>query len=158
MQHIRHSLRQRSHAWLATIHHQRKGNSVKTLCFIITGSLLALAGSAFADGDPAKGQAVFRACQSCHSVQEGANRVGPSLFHIVGRPTASLPDYSYSASMKAFGAQGHIWDEATLTVYLQAPRDAVPGTKMGFAGLRKPEDVANIIAYLKNPSAVKQGW
>jgi cytochrome c len=131
---------------------------VKTLCLLITGGVLAIAGSAFADGDPVKGKAVFRQCQSCHSVEDGANRIGPDLFHVVGRPAASVPDYSYSDAMKAFGAAGHKWDEATLAGYLQAPRDYIPDVKMMFVGLRKPEDIANVIAYLKNPAAVKSGW
>lgn len=131
---------------------------MKTLCLLVVGSILGFAGAAQADGDPVKGKAVFRVCQSCHSADEGANRIGPSLFHIVGRPTASLPDYSYSDAMKAFAAGGHKWDEAALTTFLQAPRDVVPGTRMAFVGLRKPEDIANIISYLKNPDAVKSGW
>jgi cytochrome c len=125
---------------------------------LIAGGLLAIAGSASADGDPVKGESVFHACRSCHSTDEGANRIGPSLFHIVGRPTASLPDYNYSDAMKAFAANGHKWDEASLTTYLQAPRDVVPGTRMAFVGLRKPEDIVNLIAYLRNPDAVPKGW
>lgn len=131
---------------------------MKTLCLLIAGSLFAIAGNAFADGDPVKGKAVFRQCQSCHSLEDGANRIGPDLFQIIGRPAASVTDYSYSDAMKAFGATGHTWDEATLTGYLQAPRDYLPDVKMMFNGLRKPEDIANLIAYLKNPDAVKSGW
>ena len=131
---------------------------MKALCLIITSSLVAFAGNAVAGGDPVKGEAVFHACRSCHSTDEGANRVGPSLFHIVDRPPASLGSFNYSDAMKAFGAAGHKWDEATLTTYLQAPRDVVPGTRMAFRGLKKPEEIADIIAYLKNPAAVPKSW
>lgn len=122
---------------------------MNNLSLAITGAMIALAGNAMADGNPARGEGVFRVCQSCHSVQQGANRIGPSLFHVVGRLAASAPDYSYSDAMKAFGAAGHKWDEATLAAYLQAPRDYIPGVKMGFAGLRRPEDIADLIAYLR---------
>lgn len=131
---------------------------MRILCLAIAGAAVALAGNASAGGDATRGKAVFRACQSCHSVDEGANRIGPSLFHVVGRPAASVPGYTYSDAMKAFGAAGHTWDEATLAAYLQAPRDYIPGIKMAFVGLRKPEAIADIIAYLKDPSAAKSGW
>lgn len=131
---------------------------MKALCLVFAATFGGVAGHAFADGDPVKGEAVFHSCRSCHSVDEGANRIGPSLFHVVGRPVASEANYTYSDAMKAFGAAGHIWDEATLTAYLAAPRDYIPGVKMAFPGLRKSEDIANVIAYLKNPKAVKSGW
>ena len=128
------------------------------LVIVAAAGMLVATDTASAGGDPARGAAVFRKCQSCHSVEDGANRVGPSLFHILGRPAASLPDFNYSEAMKAYGATGHIWDEATLTSYLQAPRDVVEGTRMMFPGVRAPEDIADLIAYLKDPAAVKQGW
>jgi len=127
-------------------------------CLLVAIAALVAAGSAQADGDATRGKAVFRQCQSCHSVDEGANRVGPSLFHVVGRPVASVANYSYSDAMKAFGAAGHTWDEATLAAYLQAPRDYVPGIRMAFAGIKKADDIADIIAYLKDPQAAKSGW
>lgn len=131
---------------------------MKALCLVVAIGLAAFSGHANAGGDPVKGKAVFRQCQSCHSVEEGTNRVGPSLFHIVDRPAASVPDYNYSDALKAFGAAGHVWDEATLSAYLQAPRDYLPDIKMMFAGLKRPEDIANLVAYLRKPDAVKSGW
>ena len=131
---------------------------MRVLCLILAATLTGIAGQSLADGDPAKGEAVFHACRSCHSIDEGASRIGPSLFHVVDRPAASEANYTYSDAMKAFGAAGHKWDEATLTAYLAAPRDYIPGVKMAFAGIRKPEDIVNLIAYLKNPKAVKSGW
>jgi cytochrome c len=130
---------------------------MKALC-LAAGAMFAFAGHAYADGDATKGKSVFRQCQSCHSVEEGANRVGPSLFRIVDRPAASVAGYTYSDALTAFGAAGHKWDEATLSAYLQAPRDYIPDIKMAFAGLKRPEDIANLIAYLKDPKAVKSGW
>lgn len=132
--------------------------SMRGLCLIVAGTTLALAGNAHADGDATRGKALFRQCQSCHSVDEGANRIGPSLFHVVDRPVASVPNYAYSDAMKAFGAAGHKWDEATLSAYLQAPRDYIPGIKMAFVGIRKPDAIADIIAYLRDPQAAKSSW
>jgi cytochrome c len=71
---------------------------------------------------------------------------------VVGRKAASVADYKYSEAMLAKGTEGVVWDEATLAIYLPDPKTFVPKTKMSFAGLKKPEEVADIIAYLKaNP-------
>ena len=99
--------------------------------------------------DTAAGEKVFAKCKACHAVGEGAkNKVGPELNGIVGRAAGSLPDYKYSKAMEGKGAEGLIWDEASLAAYLADPRGFVKGTKMAFAGLKKPEDLENIIAYL----------
>ena len=111
---------------------------------------LALAAPALADGDAAAGKAVFRKCAVCHTT-EPVNRVGPTLSDIMGRPVASVEDYGYSAAMAAFADGGKVWSEGLIAEYLLSPRAMVPGTKMTFIGLKKPEDIANLIAYLKNP-------
>lgn len=112
---------------------------------------LCLAAPAFAEGDGVAGRAVFRKCAPCHSV-EPVNRVGPTLAGVVGRPVASVADYRYSAAMTAFGEGGKVWNEALIAEYLLSPKAMVPGTAMTFAGLRKMEDIANLIAYLKAPA------
>ena len=114
--------------------------------------VLAAASSGVA-GDADAGKAVFRKCVACHTT-DPVNRVGPSLAGIVGRPVASFPDYSYSSAMVAFG-KGKVWDEALIGDYLAAPRAMVPGTAMAFAGLKKPQDIADIIAFLKGASAAQ---
>ena len=106
--------------------------------------------AALAEGDAEKGEAVFKKCKACHVVDEAKNRVGPHLVNIVGRKTASVEGYKYSDAMAAKGAEGVVWDEANLDAYLAKPKDFVPGTKMTFAGLSKPEDRADVIAYLKS--------
>lgn len=113
-------------------------------------SLLALPAAALAQdaGDPAKGEKVFAQCKACHENEKGVNKIGPTLKGVVGRKVASVEGFKYSAAMTELGATGAVWDEATLTKYLPNPKAMVPGTKMAFAGLKKPEDVANIIAYL----------
>ena len=112
-------------------------------------ALMLLATPAFADGDAAAGEKVFGKCKSCHENEQDVTRVGPTLKGIVGRKIASIADYKYSDGMAAKGADGQVWDEATLTAYLPDPRAAVPGTKMTFAGLKNPQEVADLIAYLK---------
>jgi len=97
--------------------------------------------------DAALGEKVFLKCKACHQIGEGAkNAVGPVLNGIVGRKAGTYSDYSYSDANKNSGLT---WDEATLKEYLKNPRAKVPGTKMIFPGLPKDEDVANVIAYLK---------
>jgi len=112
-------------------------------------TVLALAGPAHADGDAAKGGVVFKKCMACHTADAAQNKVGPYLKGVVGRPTASIEGYSYSKAMKAKGQEGQVWDEATLDVYLTDPKKLVPGTKMVFVGLKKPDERADVIAYLK---------
>jgi cytochrome c len=97
----------------------------------------------------AAGEKVFRKCQSCHQVGEGAkNRSGPHLNGIVGRPVAAAEGFRYSAEMKAMGEAGEVWTPERLARFLADPKGDVKGTKMSFRGLNKPEDIAAVIAYL----------
>ena len=110
------------------------------------GALLAMhASAALADGDAAAGKTVFAKCGICHSIKEGENKIGPSLFGIVGRPAHSITTFNYSPAMAAHNVT---WDAATLDQYLADPRAVVPGTKMIFPGLKSEQDRANVIAYL----------
>ena len=120
--------------------------------FVFAASLAvtaALASPAFADGDAEKGAKVFVKCKACHENEKGVNKVGPTLKGIVGRKTATVEGFKYSDAMLAKGAEGIVWDEATLATYLPDPKAFVPKTKMTFPGLKKPEEVADIIAFLK---------
>jgi cytochrome c len=118
----------------------------------LAAACLCLATPALAEGDAVAGKAVFKKCAPCHST-EPVNRVGPTLAGIIGRPVASIADYSYSDAMTAFADGGRMWNEAQIAEYLLAPKAVVPGTRMTFAGLRKIEDIANLIAYLKSPAS-----
>ena len=117
---------------------------------VIVSSALALLGSgsmAAAAGDAAAGEADFRVCKTCHQIGEGAkNFVGPELNGVVGRKAGTVAGYHYSDANKNSGIT---WNEATLAKYLKHPREVVPGTKMAFPGLPSDEDIANVIAYLK---------
>ena len=89
----------------------------------------------------------FARCAACHNVEQGGhNGLGPNLFGAFGAPAASKPNYYYSPAMKESGL---VWDFATLDKFLENPRAVVPGTKMTFAGLKKPEDRKAVIAFLK---------
>jgi cytochrome c len=105
---------------------------------------------ASAEGDAAAGETVFKKCMACHNFDPAQKRVGPHLVALVGRKATSVEGYAYSEAMKTKGTEGVVWDEATLTTYLKDPKAFVPGTKMAFAGLKKDEDIANLIAYLKS--------
>lgn len=110
-------------------------------------ALLASPISAHA-GDVAAGEKVFKKCKACHVVDAEKNKTGPYLVGIINRPAASVESYKkYSKAMKESGL---IWDEATLDGYLEKPKKFLKGTKMAFAGLRKADDRANVIAYLKS--------
>jgi len=99
----------------------------------------------------AAGQKVFRKCKACHQIGAGAkNRVGPILTGVVGRPAGHEEGFRYSKAMAAKGAEGLVWEDATLDAFLTKPKAFVPKTKMGFAGLKKESDRAAIIAYLKS--------
>ncbi len=106
---------------------------------------LLTAGPALA-GDAANGEKVYKKCKACHALEEGKHKVGPSLAGIVGKPAGSAEGYKYS---KAMAESGLVWDEATLDGYLEKPRSFLKGTKMSFAGLKKEEDRADVIEFLK---------
>jgi cytochrome c len=103
------------------------------------------------DGDPEAGARVFRKCAACHNVETSKKKVGPSLQGVIGRQPGTVEDFKYSKAMAAFG-EGRIWDEALLTEYLAKPRDMVKGTRMAFAGLKTDEEIADVIAYIRQYS------
>jgi len=128
---------------------------MKLQCLVSAVIVLASTSSVRADGDVVAGAVVFKKCGACHTATGPDNRVGPSLMGVVGRAVASKPDYAYSPAMRAFGADGKVWDEALLRKYLPAPQFLVKGTRMAFPGLKNDKDLDNLIAYLKNPAAAQ---
>ncbi|TXH83012.1 MAG: cytochrome c family protein [Rhizobium sp.] len=126
---------------------------MKPVYLVAAAIMLASASPSLADGDAVAGAVVFKKCGACHTATAHENRVGPSLMGVVGRPVASVADYAYSPAMKAFAADGKIWDEALLRKYLPAPQFLVKGTRMSFPGLKNDKDLDNLIAYLKSPIA-----
>lgn len=131
-----------------------------TLAFAIVGAWFMVASTvALAtdlEGDPERGKILFGAngsCAGCHSLVPRRIRVGPSLASLFGRKAGSLPSFPiYSMALKTTDI---VCNEKTLDVWLTNPKEFIPGTKMPFAGLKDPQERADMIAYLKE--ATKQG-
>jgi cytochrome c len=114
---------------------------------VIAGLLLAGSATAALAADPAAGEKIFKAqCGICHAVAAGQNRIGPTLFGVVGRPAGSVPGFNYTADHKKLGIT---WDAANLDKYLVNPRAMVPDTSMVYAGLKDDAQRADLVAYLE---------
>ena len=126
-------------------------------------ALLATGAPAFAAGDAAKGEAVFKQCQTCHVVADADGKVlagkaaktGPNLYGVVGRVAGVYPDFKYGEDLIAAGAAGLVWDEATLVAYVQNPTTFLKETlndkgakgKMQFQ-VKDPAKAADVVAYI----------
>lgn len=115
---------------------------------IAISALMVSAGGARAQGDVALGEQMFAdRCANCHAVGEGA-KSGPPLNDLIGRPAASLEGFGYSDGMLEADEAEVVWDIEMLSKFITKPRSVVNGSNMAFTGLRNPEDVANVIAYI----------
>jgi cytochrome c len=105
-----------------------------------------------ASADLAKGQKIIKRCVACHSLDKGGiNKVGPRLWDVVGRNKGNQSDYSYSNALVALKDKEN-WGYNELSGFLENPKKYMPGTKMIFAGLKKPSQRANLIAYMRTLS------
>lgn len=110
----------------------------------------APAPAAPAAGDAAAGERVFAQCRACHQVGEGArNTVGPQLNGLFGRKAGSVAGYNYSPAFHTPEVVNKVWSEENFAVYIRNPRAVTPNTRMIFPGLRSENQIANLIAYLK---------
>ena len=108
----------------------------------------ATASSACAESAAVRGRQIYERCQGCHSIDR--DRAGPRHRGLFGRRAGTVPGFEYSDAMRRSGI---VWTAATLDRFLAAPTKAVPGTSMGFDGVKDPRERADLIAYLKHATA-----
>ncbi len=123
--------------------------NVASLAAVTVTSMVLSSSLALAAGDVAAGEKIFKKCKACHVADSDKNRVGPTLKGVFNRSPGALEGYKFSKALKTFGDGGALWDDATMDSWLTKPKALVKGTKMGFSGLKKEEDRANVIAYLR---------
>jgi cytochrome c len=112
---------------------------------------LAPIGPLLAKADPAEGANVAKQCAACHTFDKGgANRIGPNLYGVIGSHPAEVPGFTFSKALE--GIKDKVWNYEELNEWLANPKAFAPGTKMTFAGLRKPEQRADVIAFLRSKS------
>ena len=133
----------------------------KSLIVAVFAAAISVGPASAEDGDPARGEKVFRKCKACHMVGDGArHRVGPILNDLFGRPAASYEGFKYSDSLKRAGTSGVEWHADTLDTFLENPRAIASRTRMSFAGLKKPQDRTDLIAFLRtfsdNPANIPE--
>ena len=113
------------------------------LAMAMTAALDVTPAAALPEGDATRGKMIYERCQACHSLQR--NRSGPKHCGLLGRKAGSLDGYSYSRALKDSGI---VWSRETLDRFLENPFEAVPGTRMGYAGVKEPQARADLIAVL----------
>ena len=122
-------------------------NFIKHILFVILMIMIILIFSIANTADAENGKKVFKKCVACHSLQEGKNKIGPSLYNLLGRKAGSVDGYKYSKAMKNSDV---VWDEESLDKFLTKPRKFIKKTKMSFRGIKKKSLRDDIISYLKN--------
>jgi cytochrome c len=113
---------------------------------VTTLALLLGAGAAQADGDAAKGEKVFGKCKTCHEIATAKNKVGPTLQGVIGRKAGTVEGFKYSEAMTGSGVT---WDAATIAEYVAKPKEFIAGNKMAFVGLKKEDEIEDLVAYIQ---------
>jgi cytochrome c len=122
---------------------------MKIVFTLITAIAILIAPATTAQ-DAEKGKRIFARCKACHTIKQGApNRMGPNLHGVFGRPIASKEDFKYSDALSKIDG---VWDNENLNQWLMSPRVFAKGTKMSFPGLRREDQRADVIAWLKENS------
>jgi cytochrome c len=126
---------------------------VRAAALSLASALLLGAALPAAAQEAEAGKRVFNQCRACHTVEAGGrNGVGPNLHGILGRKAAAVQGFNYSAPMKKKGEEGHAWTEENFRAYIANPKEAVPGNRMAYPGLRNEQQMNDLIAYLKAQS------
>ncbi len=133
--------------------HADKPERPETMGFVIEGVESSDGGKEevpmsmmLAKADMAAGEAVFKKCIACHTINDGgANGIGPNLYNTLGKSHGHVAGFAYSDALSSVEGD---WNFDNMNAWLISPRKYAPGTKMTFAGLSKPEDRANVIAYM----------
>ena len=138
---------------VASISNTNDSTSVASTENTSTGDVMTL----FASVSLSDGEKIFKKCAAGHSIAKGgANKIGPALYNVIGRQAGSLPDYKYSKGMIAYAKK---WTAQEMDGFLENPKGWVKGTKMAYAGLKKPEERAALILFLNkngdNPLSLK---
>jgi cytochrome c len=106
-----------------------------------------------AKADAKRGEAGVKACQACHNFEKGGpNKVGPNLYGVVDRVIGSHEGFNYSAILKEHAGKGDKWTFEALNAFIENPKGAMPGTAMGYAGLKEADKRADVLAYLRGLS------
>ena len=125
------------------------GLAMRATSLIWATALLAVAGSARADGDAARGEKRFEDCVACHKLAAGENEIGPTLHGVFDRKAGELADFRFSPALKRSGIT---WTAQTLDTFLADPQKVVPANRMPYAGMPDAADRADLIAYLQKAS------
>ena len=121
-------------------------NFIKNLLVVVGIIIVILIFSVANAADPVNGKKVFKKCVACHSLQEGKNKIGPSLYNLLDRKAGLVEGYKYSKAMKSSGV---VWDEESLDEFLTKPRKVIPKTKMSFRGIKNKSLRDDLISFLK---------
>jgi len=120
----------------------------RLLAALLAALLSGGASASAADGNAERGEEIYTRCLACHTLAQ--NRVGPRHCGLFDRKAGSVPNYAYSPAMKKYGVT---WNDETLDRFIENPMKTVPGTKMGYAGIKDAQERADLIAYLKRSTS-----
>lgn len=124
------------------------GRCLLVISLAALGSLaVAMAAMGLPAGDAARGEHIYDRCLACHAIDR--DRTGPRHAKLFGRRAGSVPGFPYSAAMKRAGEAGLVWNDQTLDKFVENPTGFIPGTRMGYAGVKDPQERADLLAYLK---------
>ena len=136
---------------------KKMNNFIKNLLVVAGITIVILIFSIANAADPVNGKKVFKKCVACHSLQEGKNKIGPSLYNLLDRKAGLVEGYKYSKAMKNFGDPStvhffvySVWDEESLDKFLTKPRKFIPKTKMAFRGIKNKSLRDDLISFLKH--------